>query len=913
MKARKTALFSVFALLGLGLAACNPEDLVPSSQASTPESVTTSSSTPSSSSIDSSLDSSIDSSTSSSIDSSTGGEDGSSEQPVITSVLIEGPNSVLEGSTITLTATVTGDDANQVTWTSENPEVATVDENGVVTGVKAGTATIRATSVLDPSVSGTYEVTVNPLNASLHSITVDTSELVSVSVATQADEGEWVHFDISYDPNSVKLLSVTADGEECGTSGEDSYYFQMPDHDVTIKVEAEMIPDVKTVEISNYASEAVDLVGLPPVAQVGSTVTFRAVVKPGFNFYGDISASTGGGAFATPVDITEEVKDGETWYSFVVPSSSVFVSCEYTRANFELRYDSELISSVYQRRVTDEYESSLNDGVVEYDATLRVVVKKNTDTEKAESLRIVETGEVIPLTEDEYGNTMQGTFTMPARSITLEVTTTPYLRPLSLENSEHLTLSTYTKQGDTYTPADSAVFGDTVYVQVGGVSESVSIKSLTVSYHFSWNNTIDLLETGPDEDGYYSFSMPKTDEGYFTTITVEEKDMTKFQGYEFVGTWEGKEMYNWSGYDSGTGVAAGDTSHSFTIDTSGEFTYNSNPAQIVEASDETGIATGTIDESDLIFAYSDKVIFSSYKMTSLTNTDNVFAVKRQAGDDESVQYTMDYELFGNNHYGAIQFYRNSEPYAAVFVDFKQTTLTDPHYYLDVTFDFKSGTKITDNTAVYDVKVGDEVIASVGYTGEGGVNNRVILDGVQGAYTNTDTSNTSQASLTLDGAGGATLGETSYKYTINDDGTITLKKGGNIITISLSGETFTITETVDAANDYVGYTFTGTFDDGSTYYPETYTMSVTFIDDATAEMTVGSGYTTYLPNRNWPEGATTTYTIDESSGVITLHTYDSSGNAKNLTLTPNEDKTALTVGENIDYIYPSANTVLTRTE
>ena len=47
-----------------------------------------------------------------------------------------------------LAATVTLADADdqEVTWTSETPSVATVDENGAVTLLKAGTATIKATA-----------------------------------------------------------------------------------------------------------------------------------------------------------------------------------------------------------------------------------------------------------------------------------------------------------------------------------------------------------------------------------------------------------------------------------------------------------------------------------------------------------------------------------------------------------------------------------------------------------------------------------------------------------------------------------------------------------------------------------------------------------------------------------------------
>ena len=54
--------------------------------------------------------------------------------------------SLEEGETLTLTATVTPDDAadKTVTWSSSKPEIASVDENGVVTAIKAGRAIIYA-------------------------------------------------------------------------------------------------------------------------------------------------------------------------------------------------------------------------------------------------------------------------------------------------------------------------------------------------------------------------------------------------------------------------------------------------------------------------------------------------------------------------------------------------------------------------------------------------------------------------------------------------------------------------------------------------------------------------------------------------------------------------------------------------
>ena len=48
--------------------------------------------------------------------------------------------------------------SQEVTYTSADPSIATVDENGLVTGVKAGTTTIRVASVADPGVNSDFTI-----------------------------------------------------------------------------------------------------------------------------------------------------------------------------------------------------------------------------------------------------------------------------------------------------------------------------------------------------------------------------------------------------------------------------------------------------------------------------------------------------------------------------------------------------------------------------------------------------------------------------------------------------------------------------------------------------------------------------------------------------------------------------------
>ena len=76
---------------------------------------------------------------------------------------------LLKGTTKTLSASVlpwTVTDRS-VTWTSSNPEVATVNDKGVVTGLVPGEAVITATSVLNPAFTASCHVTVKNLEITL--------------------------------------------------------------------------------------------------------------------------------------------------------------------------------------------------------------------------------------------------------------------------------------------------------------------------------------------------------------------------------------------------------------------------------------------------------------------------------------------------------------------------------------------------------------------------------------------------------------------------------------------------------------------------------------------------------------------------------------------------------------------------
>lgn len=96
--------------------------------------------------------------------------------PVTAVTLDKTTLSIKRGNTETLTATIEPENASNknVTWASDNEAVATVDENGVVTAVSAGTANITVTTV-DGNKTATCAVTVSNPSSSGNSSSGNTT------------------------------------------------------------------------------------------------------------------------------------------------------------------------------------------------------------------------------------------------------------------------------------------------------------------------------------------------------------------------------------------------------------------------------------------------------------------------------------------------------------------------------------------------------------------------------------------------------------------------------------------------------------------------------------------------------------------------------------------------------------------
>ena len=199
------------------------------------------------------------------------------EQLVSGVLLDKSALTLYEGQEATLIATVMPEGAadKTVMWSSSDPMVATVDDDGVVTAIRDGSATITATT--SNGMFDTCEVTVidrpsrpsRPSGGSAEpSYTVSVEDMENGTVETdprRAEEGEEVTITVTPDDGyELDTLTVTdRDGDEVEVTEErdGTYTFEMPDSRVTIEaifvpVEEDIVPEIPADWANPYTDVA---------------------------------------------------------------------------------------------------------------------------------------------------------------------------------------------------------------------------------------------------------------------------------------------------------------------------------------------------------------------------------------------------------------------------------------------------------------------------------------------------------------------------------------------------------------------------------------------------------------------------------------------------------------------------------
>ena len=164
--------------------------------------------------------------------------------------------SIQVGGTETLTATVSPKDAanKKVTWKSDKPEIATVDANGKVTAVKAGTATVTVTT-RDGGKTATCKVTVIETSVAVTGVTLNKTELIldtggSETLTATVAPADATNQKVTWKSDKPEIATVDANGKVTAVKvGEATITVTTEDGGKTATCKVSVLPSVKKVTV----------------------------------------------------------------------------------------------------------------------------------------------------------------------------------------------------------------------------------------------------------------------------------------------------------------------------------------------------------------------------------------------------------------------------------------------------------------------------------------------------------------------------------------------------------------------------------------------------------------------------------------------------------------------------------------
>jgi hypothetical protein len=139
------------------------------------------------------------------------------ESPYTIKITAIGSTDIAVSKTVQLRTTVTNTTEKDVTWESLNPEIASVTSKGLVTGLKEGSAAIKATLNIDPNCFATINVNVTG------AIKPDTLTITGYSLDNIAYVDEDLQLSVNITPSdavtsvnwatsNASIATITADG-----------------------------------------------------------------------------------------------------------------------------------------------------------------------------------------------------------------------------------------------------------------------------------------------------------------------------------------------------------------------------------------------------------------------------------------------------------------------------------------------------------------------------------------------------------------------------------------------------------------------------------------------------------------------------------------------------------------------------
>lgn len=226
------------------------------------------------------------------------------ENPTAVTIVADNDaTTVVVGSELSLSATVTPAGASQeVTWSSDDETIATIAD-GIVTGVAAGSVNITATSVADTTITGTYAITVTPAYVEPEAIEIESKTSVTAGStitltytaiapdgASNSDLATWT---IDNEDNATITTNAAGKGRLTGllANTQVTVYVSVTTQSGKVLTADTVISIIEAGVVTLDPPESVIISGSPRIAE-GITNSFRATVYPSTALQGVVWSSS---------------------------------------------------------------------------------------------------------------------------------------------------------------------------------------------------------------------------------------------------------------------------------------------------------------------------------------------------------------------------------------------------------------------------------------------------------------------------------------------------------------------------------------------------------------------------------------------------------------------------------------------
>ncbi|MCQ2607057.1 MAG: glycosyl hydrolase family 8 [Bacteroidales bacterium] len=367
-------------------------------------------------------------------------------------VTLDATATVYFGKTTTLAAAVSPANATNksVTWKSSDETVATVDANGVVTGVKVGTATITVTTV-DGSKTATCEVTVEHIAIETITLSEKTLSLSMESAPVQLEAtftpAEATDNKITWTSSDSKVVTVVngiVTPVAVGTAN------------VTATNSDGSVSDVCVVTVSAVPVTAVTLDKTTAEISVGGSVALTATVAPENASDKSVAWSSSDETVATVTNgIVSGVAAGTATITVTTNDGAKTATCEVTVKANTIAVTGVTISPAGTKSIALNEALTFTATVAPTNATVKDVVWSSSD----ESVATVTDG---ALTVKKVGTTtitvttVDGDFTASCDVTVTDILTTNII----IDNSLSLTVGESASIKATILPAGASTTVD---------------------------------------------------------------------------------------------------------------------------------------------------------------------------------------------------------------------------------------------------------------------------------------------------------------------------------------------------------------------------------------------------------------------------------------------------------------------